>query len=63
MNPNIREGSPEWDLVKTAVEIAAYCPLEIRTPQTLVGTVDLVRLRGNLDALGIDWRKVKEARG
>ena len=59
MNPNIKEGTPEWDVIRKALDLVVYCPLDIKTPQTLVRTEDITDLRAILDRLGIDWRAVK----
>lgn len=56
------EGTPEYDLVITACEVAIRPPLE-RHPHTFAARVPwslITELRERLDALGVDWRRAKE---
>lgn len=55
----IEKGSPEWDVIAAALDVAVYPPLDPKTPTTNVSVVEITKLRNALDAVGIDWRKVK----
>lgn len=62
MNPNIKEGTPDWDVFLAAIAVAVEPPLDPKTGGTIVRTDTIQNLRRVLDAAGIDWKTVKEAR-
>lgn len=61
-NKRPEKGTPEYDLWTTAITIAAYAPLH-QNPHVFGARVpwsQIDKLRDTLDALGVDWRKVKK---
>lgn len=54
------EGTPEYDLWVTAIDVAISPPVDMRQPTTQVHARRIRALRDALEAVGIDWKTARE---